>query len=222
MSQRTALIFGSTELIGNLLLEELVISNSYSAIKTFVRQPIGISEPKVEEFPVDFSNLDTFSDKINGDDIFICLGTTIKKAGSVSKMQEIDRDLPVRLATRASANGVKRIAVVSSIGANTEASNYYLRIKGEMEEEIIKLKFENIAIVRPSMLLGERKEMRPGELAGKVVMKVFNPLLLGKMKKYRAIHGRDVAKAMIAILQKDPVKTIYESDELRKIGDQNP
>ena len=153
-----------------------------------------------------------------GDDVFICLGTTIKKAGSVKKMEEIDRDLPVMLASAAASNGVKRIAVVSSIGANTESANYYLRIKGEMEQEILKLKFENTAILRPSMLLGDRKEKRPGELAGKVVMKVFNPLLMGKMKKYRGIHGRDVARAMIAILQSKNVKNIYESDELQLIA----
>jgi len=218
MNNRKALIFGSTGLIGNLLLDELLNSDTYTEITLFSRQNIGISHPKVREFTVDFSNPDTYQKQIAGDDIFICLGTTIKKAGSVKKMEEIDRDLPVIIASAASSNGVKRIAVVSSIGANAESSNYYLRIKGEMEEEILKLKFENKAIVRPSMLLGERKEKRAGELAGKVVMKVFNPLLLGKMKKYRSIHGRDVAKAMIAILQRENIKNIYESDELQYIA----
>jgi uncharacterized protein YbjT (DUF2867 family) len=134
-------------------------------------------------------------------------------------MEEIDRDLPVMIASAASANKVLRIAVVSSIGASTISSNYYLRIKGEMEQEILKLKFENISIVRPSMLLGERKEKRAGEIAGKVVMTVVNPLLLGKMKKYRGIHGRDVARSMIMLLQKESDKGIYESDKLQLIAD---
>ena len=90
-----------------------------------------------------------------------------------------------------------------------------------MERDIQKLKFENIAIVRPSLLLGERKEKRAGELLGKVVMKTFNPVLIGKMKKYRGIHGRDVARAMISILQKPMEKTVYESDEIQKIADVN-
>lgn len=218
MNNKIAIVFGATGLIGNLLLDELLNSDSYSEIKLFVRQPVGISHPKVQEFSVDFSNPDSFSKEIKGDDIFICLGTTIKKAGSVKKMEEIDRDLPVRLATAAYSNGVKRIAVVSSIGASAESKNYYLRIKGEMENAIIKLKFENTVIVRPSMLMGERKEKRPGELAGKVVMKVFNPLLVGKMKKFRGIHGRDVARAMITLLQSEQVKVIYESDELQLIA----
>ena len=221
MNKRTALIFGSTGLIGNLLLEELIQSEEYHEILIFVRQTNDISQSKVREFLVDFSSPAAFSGQIKGDDIFICLGTTIKKAGSVKKMEEIDRDLPVAIASFASANGVKRIAVVSALGANPESSNYYLRIKGEMERDIQKLKFENIAIVRPSLLMGERKEKRAGELLGKVVMKTFHPVLIGKMKKYRGIHGRDVARAMIAILQKPQEKTVYESDEVQRIADIN-
>lgn len=219
MDKRKALIFGSTGLIGNLLLEELINSENYSEIRIFVRQPTEIINPKVEEVTVDFSDPDLFSKKITGDDLFICLGTTIKKAGSVKRMEEIDRDLPIKIAAMASVNGVKRVAVVSSLGAGVGSKNYYLRIKGEMEEGILKLNFENIAIVRPSMLLGERKEKRTGEAVGKIVMKTFKPLLAGKLRKYRAIHGRDVARAMIVILQKEPVKNVYESDDLQKIAE---
>jgi uncharacterized protein YbjT (DUF2867 family) len=219
MNNKTAILFGSTGLIGNLLLEELVQSAIYQTVKIFVRQSAEIAHPKIQELLADFSNPDSFLDQIKGDDVFICLGTTIKKAGSIKRMEEIDRDLPVMIASAASRNAVKRIAIVSSIGAKPTSSNYYLRIKGEMENEILKLKFENIAIVRPSMLLGERKEKRAGESAGRIVMKVFHPFLLGKMKKYRGIHGRDVARVMIAILQEDQKKNIYESDELQRIAD---
>lgn len=216
---RTAIIFGSTGLIGNLLLDELIQSEEYHKIKIFIRQQIEITHPKVEEFIIDFSKPESFLSKIQGDDLFICLGTTIKKAGSIKKMEEIDRDLPVLIASTASSNGVSRIAVVSSVGANPGASNYYLRIKGEMEAEILKLKFENIAIVRPSMLLGDRREKRTGELAGKVIIKTLHPLLVGKMKKYRGIHAANVAKAMVSILGKDQIKNIYLSDELQSIAD---
>lgn len=218
MTTRTALIFGSTGLIGNLLLEEINNSKTYTAVKTFVRQATGIIEPKVEEIIIDFTNPELFYSKVKGDDLFICLGTTIKKAGSIINMEKVDRDLPVKIAEMASKNGVKRIAVVSSIGAGATAGNYYLRIKGEMERGIMAMKFENIAIVRPSMLLGERNETRAGEMVGKVVMMTFSPLLAGKLKKYRAIHGRDVARAMISILNNEPAKNIYESDELQRIA----
>jgi uncharacterized protein YbjT (DUF2867 family) len=113
---------------------------------------------------------------------------------------------------------LRNIAAISSIGANENSKNYYLRIKGEMEKGILSLNIENTVIVRPSMLFGERKEKRTGEVVGKVVMKAFQPVLLGKLLKYRAIHARDVAKAMILLLKEKKEETIFESDELRKIA----
>jgi uncharacterized protein YbjT (DUF2867 family) len=216
MEQRTALIFGATGLVGNLLLEELVKSGKYSLIKVFVRQTSGLTSDGIEEIIIDFSNPGNFSSKLSGDDLFVCLGTTIKKAGSVANMEKIDRDLPVSIARQAKANGVTRVAVVSSIGADSGSKNYYLRIKGEMEEGVLKSGISRIVIVRPSMLLGERKERRVGEIAGKIVMKTFSPLLAGKLIKFRAIHGRDVARAMIVLLGRESDKSIYESDELKK------
>ncbi len=216
--KRTAILFGATGLTGNLLLHNLLASDLYSMVKIFVRQPSGITHIKLEEYLVDFSNPGSFAQLITGDDLFICLGTTIKKAGSVKKMEEIDRDIPVSISNTAFRNGVKRIAVMSSIGANPSSSNYYLRIKGEMEGEILKLGFENTAILRPSILLGDRKEKRSGEAAGKIMMRIFKPLLQGKMKKYRGISSEDVSKAMINVLRVDQVKTVYESDEIQMIA----
>ena len=218
MEPRTAIVFGATGMVGNILLEELINSADYSVIKIFVRESTGISEPKVQEIITDVSDPAGYSAKITGDDLFICLGTTIKKAGSVANMEKIDRDLPVRIAGQARKNGTKNIAVVSSIGAAKTSRNYYLRIKGEMETGILKLNFDNTVIVRPSMLLGERKEKRSGEMVGKVVMKTFQPVLIGKLLKYRAIHAGDVARAMILIMQKKREKNIFESDELQKIA----
>ena len=215
---RIALVFGATGLIGNLLVEELVDSDMYHEIKTFVRQSTGVAEQKVTEFVTDFEKIESLSGQIKGDDLFICLGTTIKKAGSITNMEKIDRDLPLKIASLAKENGVKRIAAVSSIGASLSSQNYYLRIKGEMEKGILEMEFENKAIVRPSILLGERKEKRTGEAVGKVFMKAVKPVLTGKLKKYRAIHGKDVARAMMAILQKEHTKEIYESDELQKLA----
>jgi len=218
MERRIALVFGSTGLIGNLLVEELVKSGKYSLVKSFVRQSTGVSEAKVEEIVSDLSDPETLSDKINGDDLYICLGTTIKKAGSVANMEKIDRDLPVRIATVAASNGVRNLAMVSSVGASAGSSNYYLRIKGEMEDGILKLEFESISIVRPSMLLGERKEKRMGEIAGKVVMTAVKPLMIGPLARYRAIHARDVARAMIALIQTAKGKNIVESDRLQALS----
>jgi len=217
MGNRTAIVFGATGLVGSLLLEELEKAGNYQKIRIFVRQTTGIPSPGIEEVITDFGNIGDHGADIKGDDLFICLGTTIKKAGSVENMEKIDRDLPVDIATLARKNGVKRIAVVSSIGADPASKNYYLRIKGEMEQGILAAGIEKTLIVRPSMLMGERKERRPGEIAGKVVMTVIKPVLSGKLLKFRAIHGRDVARAMIMLLEKETDKKIFESDDLQKI-----
>jgi uncharacterized protein YbjT (DUF2867 family) len=214
MENKTAVIFGSTGFIGRFLVEELINNGNYSMIKLFVRNKSGFSGDKIKEYIIDLNELASHSGLLTGDDLYICLGTTIKKAGSVRRMEEIDRDLPVRIATLASLNGIKRIAVVSSIGASSKSSNYYLRIKGEMEEGILGLKFEKIVIARPAILLGNRKEKRPGEIFSKGLIKIIGPLLIGRLKKYRGIYGEEVAKALIRIVNSKSEKQIYESDEL--------
>jgi uncharacterized protein YbjT (DUF2867 family) len=221
MEKRTALVFGSTGLIGNLLVEELIRSQSYSKVKIFVRQSTGVSETLVEEVVNDLTKPESLVPFLYGDDLFICLGTTIRKAGSVANMEKVDRDLPVKVAELALRNGVKRIAVVSSVGASARSGNYYLRIKGEMEDGILGLGFETTAILRPSILLGERKEKRAGEFVGKVVIKTISPFMIGKLKRYRGIHGRDVARAMISILRNEQGKKVYESEEIRALADKN-
>jgi uncharacterized protein YbjT (DUF2867 family) len=219
MSTRIALLFGSTGMVGNLLLEELIRSEVYSRVIIFVRRAGQSSNTKVEEIVMDFSSPEKYSGLIKGNDIFICLGTTIKKAGSVANFEKIDRDLPVKLASIAKANGVEKIAVISSVGANRISRNYYLRVKGEMEQGILDLNLSQCVIARPSMLHGERNEKRLGESIGKVFMKIINPFISGKFKKYRAIRGQDVARAIIAAFQESSFKTIYESDELQELAD---
>ncbi len=219
MTGRTAIIFGGTGLVGKALTEELANSGLYENINSFTRRkPEHANLLKVNNLVVDFLNPESFSEQIKGDDIFICLGTTIRKAGSVKKMEEIDRDLPVLLAKYAYNNGARRLAVVSSIGADTDSSNYYLRIKGEMEQDIMNINFETIAIARPSILLGKRDETRFGESAGKVFMKAFSCLFFGNLRKYRAIEGKVVAKALIAIIRSETGKKIYESDQLQRLA----
>ena len=219
MKARTAVVFGASGLIGRSLIDELSASDTYILIKIFVRKETGFSEKeKIEEHLIDFSRLNEYSEIFTGDDLFICLGTTIKKAGSVKMMEEIDRDLPVSICKIASANGFKRVAVVSSIGADSLSSNNYLRIKGEMEQQILALTFESIAILRPSILLGKRMEKRFGESVGKVFIKLFGFILTGKLRKYRGIESKDVAKAMIRILNENTEKKIFESDMIKQIS----
>jgi len=221
MKNRTAIVFGGTGLVGRALIDELVKSDDYDVIKAFIRSRINIQQAsKINAFIVDFGDIESFARHIRGDDLYICIGTTIKKAGSVKRMEETDRDLPVKISAIACKNGVRRVAVVSSIGANAGSASYYLRIKGEMEKGISEQDFESLAILRPSLLLGEREEQRMGEKAGKIIMKFLGIFLTGKLRKYRGIEARSVAKAMIHILGKSKGPAIYESDIIQKIADQ--
>ena len=213
--QNKAIIVGSTGLIGSFLMELLVQDENYTQIIALVRTPLKSKNKKVIYIETDFNNLDIVASQINGQCLFICVGSTMAKAGSKEAFLKVDYDLPVDVAHIASNNGVKSCMVVSSLGANPESTNYYLQVKGKMEQTIEKLGFEKTVFMRPSLLFGERKEFRLGELIGKFMMKIIGPLFIGPLKKYRGIHAKTVAEAML----KDSLKQIsgikkYESNEI--------
>jgi uncharacterized protein YbjT (DUF2867 family) len=170
---KIALVFGATGLVGGNLVQELIKDPEYHQVKVFGRGEYSVPDPKVEYHRIDFDKPDEYSAWLTGDDLFICLGTTIKKAGSVAAMERIDRDYPVTIARLAFANGTGHIAVVSSMGANKKSRNYYLRIKGEMEEGICNTGFSKTVIVRPSLLMGKRKEFRFGEMIAKGMVSIY-------------------------------------------------
>lgn len=217
MINRTAIVFGATGLVGKALVEELCNSDRYFMIKVFSRAITGFAgRDKIKEFIIDFSNLKDYSEMITGDDLFICLGTTIKKAGSVSRMEEIDRDLPMDIASYALKNSVEKLAVISSIGADPDSSNYYLRIKGEMERGLMKLNFRTLVILRPSILLGTRAEKRTGEAIGKIFIRISGIFLIGKLAKYRGIEGSKVARAMVKAINEKSGTEVLESDAIQR------
>jgi uncharacterized protein YbjT (DUF2867 family) len=219
---KTAIIFGATGLIGKNLLNMLIIDQSYDKIKIFVRKKPGLSHAKVEVQVSDLIDIIKLKDLIKGNDLFCCLGTTISKAGSQDAFRKIDYELPTEIAMIAAENKVNGFFVVSSLGADHNSSNFYLRTKGEMEEATKKSGVNSIGIFRPSLLLGARNEFRFGETMGKTVMKLINPLLFGCLKKYRGIEAADVAKAMIAAAREHKSgANIYQSDEIQKIADEN-
>lgn len=215
---KTALVFGASGLVGGCLIKQLEKNPAYSNIITVVRRNLGGSSNKIEEIISDYSELSNSLIGIKADVVFICLGTTIKKAGSVEKVEQIDRDLPIEIAGIMKRQGATKLAVVSSVGANEKSSNYYLRIKGEMEEGLKGLAYENLAIVRPSMILGERNEKRFAESIGKVIMKAVGFVLIGRLRKYRAIHAQTIAKSMITIIENNYQEITYESDRLAVLG----
>jgi len=218
---KTAIVFGATGLVGKELIYHLIKDIRYKAVKVFTRRDLHIEHIKVIEKIVDVEKVEDYSDLIKGDDLFICLGTTRRKAGSVKRMEEIDHHLPFKIAKAALLHGVKNIAVVSSIGADPGARNYYYRIKGNMEKDLRSLEFDRMVILRPSILLGKRDEIRLFESIGKGFIKTFGFLLNGKRRKYRGIYGADVAYAIVREINNVNGKEIYESDEIAELADKS-
>ena len=214
---KTALLFGSSGLVGSHVLSQLISDNNYSKIKLFVRSSIDISDPKIEIIQTDFNNLENHREDIKGDDCFFCIGTTKKNSPDKDEYRRVELDVPKEIAQIAKSNSVNSFVFVSSGYADPKSSGDYLKFKGEVEEELKRLNFPKLGIVRPSFLLGDRKEKRIGEKIGIFVFKLLSPLFLGPLKKMKPIHSATVAKAMIAITQNDTSQTIFESNEILEI-----
>ena len=214
---KTALLFGVSGLVGGHLLNQLIKNNNYSKIKLFVRSVPQISDPKIEIIETDFNNLENHNEDIKGDDCFFCIGTTKQNSPDKNEYRRVELDVPKEIAQIAKSNSVNSFVFVSSGYADPKSSGDYLKFKGEVEEELKRLNFPKLGIVRPSFLLGDRKEKRIGEKIGIFVFKLLSPLFLGPLKKMKPIHSAIVAKGMIAIIQNDSSQTIFESNEISEI-----
>ena len=215
---RTALLFGSSGLVGRHLLNQLIKDTNYSKIKLFVRSVPEISDPKVEIIKTDFNNLENHKEDIKGDDCFFCIGTTKKNSPDKDEYRRVELEIPREIAKIAKSNLVNSFIFVSALYANPKSSGEYIKFKGLVEEELKELNFPKLAILRPSFLMGDRKEKRAGEKIGIFVFKLLSPLLLGPLKKMRPIHSEIVARAMIAVIQNDIQQTIFESNEISEIS----
>jgi len=215
---KTALLFGASGLVGNHLLNQLISNNNYSKIKLFARSTINVSDPRIEIIQTDFNNLENHKEDIIGDDCFFCIGTTKKNSPDKNEYKKVELEVPKQIAQIAKSNSVNSFVFVSSGYADPKSSGDYLRFKGEVEEELKRLNFPKLGIMRPSFLLGDRKEKRIGEKIGIFVFKLLSPLFVGPLKKMKPIHSATVAKAMIAITQNKVSKTIFESDEIADLS----
>ena len=211
---KTALIFGSSGLVGKNLLSQVINNSNYSKIKIFVRSSPDISDRKIEMINTDFKDLEIIKNLITGDDCFFCIGTTKKNSPDKKEYRRIELDLPKKIAQISKSNNVKSFIFVSSGFADPKNSGDYLKFKGLVEEEIKSLNFEKIGILRPSFLLGKRKEKRLGEKIGISIFKFLSPLFVGPIKKMKPIHSEKVAKAMIQIANENIQQIIFESNEI--------
>ena len=214
---KTALVFGSSGLIGGHLLYQLIENDNYNKIKLFVRSETSINEPKIEIIKTDFNYLENHKEDIKGDDCFLCIGTTKQNSPDKNEYKKVELDIPKKIAQIARANLVNSFIFVSSIYANPKSSGDYVKFKGLVEEELKKLNFSNLGILRPSFLIGSRKENRVGEKIGILTFRLLSPLLLGPLKKMKPINSEKVAKAMIKVANENLGKIIFESDEIVEI-----
>lgn len=217
---RTATVIGGTGLIGSKIIAQLQQQHHYETIRVLVRKPYSNANPRIEVKLVDFRDAESFRLGIEGSDaVFCAAGTTQAKVkGNEEAYRQVDFDIPVGAARWCKENGIPQLLLVSSIGADPAARNFYLRIKGETEVAVMANGPTSISIFRPSLLLGERKEHRPGEKIAQAVMPLFSPLLFGQWKKYKPITADDVATAMIAASLKGlPGVQVYEYSEMQAL-----
>ena len=218
---KTAIIFGSSGLIGNELFKTILLKKSYDKIKVFVRSIPEINNPKVEIIKTDFTNIEQYKDKIKGDECFFCIGTTKKDTPDKDEYRRIEYNIPVDVAKIAKVNSVNSFFYISSIGANPNASSNYLKNKGQVEEELKNLNFSKLAIIRPSLLIGNRKSFRLGEIIFTPIMNTLTIFAFGSLKKYKPIKIENVVKATLYISKNESKKIIFESDELERIAKSN-
>ena len=215
---KTALVFGSSGLIGGHLLNELIQSDNYNKIKLFVRSDHGSNHSKTEIIKTDFNNLENHKEDIKGDDCFFCIGTTKQNSPDKNEYKRVELDVPKKIAQIAKSNLVNSFVFVSSGYADPNSSGDYLKFKGLVEEELKRLSFSKLGIMRPSFLMGDRKEKRVEEKVGIFIFKLLSPLFLGPLKKMKPIHSKKVAKAMIKITNGDFKQNVFESNEIVEVS----
>lgn len=201
--KKTALLAGATGLIGSALLPLLLASDRYAKVIVVGRRPVAIHHPKLTQIVVDLGQIETERLRLIADDVYCCLGTTIRQAGSREAFYRVDFLYVVQLAALTAANFAAQFLVVSSLGADINARFYYSRVKGEMEEAVRQAPFRAIHIFRPSLLLGERTQPRLAERLSAAVLALARPLLRGSWRKYRPVAATTVAQAMLRAAEDD-------------------
>lgn len=213
-----AVLVGASGLVGDRCLARLLDHPAYDRVTVLSRRPLALSHAKLSVELVDFDGLQSLGERC--DELFCCLGTTFKKAGSQEAFRRVDHDYPLALAKLGKAAGAQQFLLVSALGADAQSSVFYSQVKGETERDIAAIGLPKVIFMRPSILLGERHERRPGERAGIFVGKLIGPLLLGPLRKYRPIHADDVAAAMLYAANHDVRPGPIDSDQIARFAQQ--
>lgn len=214
MEQRTALILGASGLTGQVLMQLLLADPLYTTVTIYVRKQVAIHHPKLQQLTVNYEKLDT---AVPADDVYCCLGTTIKKAGTQQAFRQVDLVYPQKVAELERNEGSKRFLLISAVGADEHSSIFYSKTKGQVEKAITILGYPCTCILRPSLIMGERSERRVGEKIAMILAKIIGPLLIGPLRKYQPVSALGIAKAMQhAAHQFEDGIHFISSDEIKK------
>jgi uncharacterized protein YbjT (DUF2867 family) len=218
-SDRTAVLLGGSGLVGGFCLRALVDHPAYTRVMLFGRRQLpAITRAKVSQRIGDLTTF-TADDFRGGQDLFSALGTTIRKAGSQAEFRRVDMEMPLHLASEAAKAGAEQLVIVSSVGADPGSKNFYLRIKGELEQQLAALPFKGIHILRPSLLMGKRTEFRLGEALGMAIAPALDLLTFGPLRRYHSIKAELVGRAMVGAARSGKSGTyIYEYEDIVKLA----
>jgi len=212
-------VAGASGLVGEHCLRRLLASGLHEHVVAFVRGPLNIAHKRLEQRTIDYERLGRMSAFPRGQDVFCCLGTTMKKAGSEAAFRKVDYEYVVRLAETSLRSGTDHFYLVSAIGADPKSRVFYSRVKAEAEDSVAKLPFAGLHIFRPSLLIGDRTERRPGEAFGIAAARLFSIAFVGPARKYRPIKADTVARAMVAVARERPSgKRVYTVDEMEALA----
>jgi len=217
---KNILLSGASGLVGSKLLQLLLDRKEVNTLFCLVRKKLPIQHKKLKQIIFDYNDKNAYQQLPKVDSIFCCLGTTIKKAGSKTAFKKVDFEYPYLLAKHCKNNSSSTFHIITALGADSKSNIFYNKVKGELEDALKKLKFEQLYIYRPSLLLGNRVENRFGEKMAAFFMTRLEFLMQGDLKKYRGIKVEDVAKAMVSteFKQNNKLKTLL-SDEIQAVAD---
>ena len=214
---RTALLVGASGLVGSHCLKALLARREYQVVTALVRRPLPLEHPKLVQQVIDFEQLEEREGLFKAEDLFCCLGTTMKKAGSQEAFTRVDHDYPLEIARLAARQGARQFLMVSALGADTSSRIFYNRVKGQIEEAISDLTFEAVHIFRPSLIMGRRPKFRPVEWLAMILVSTIKPLMIGPLRRYRPIKAAIIAKAMVGIALEDRWGVnLFESHQIQE------
>lgn len=216
--QYTVIILGATGLTGKTLLQKLLASSQIKEVKHFGRRSVGFEHEKLSEYITNLQFIMEYADKFTADVVYCCIGTTSSKTKTYREYEQVDKDIPVNVAKLCERNKVKKLLVISSMGANENSVFEYPRIKGEMQNEVLSYSIPEIYILQPSIIGGKREEARLAESAGKLVMAIVDPLMKGPLRKFKMIEPEEIANAMLQLSFAAYEKQLISSDEIYQLN----